>query len=134
MASTVTLDTFDHIGIIVKDAKAASESWSAKLGIADWKFRDVGILILAHARIGPMQYELIQPVEGHESLWADFLENNGEGLHHICHTVSDVDEAAGRLVEEGGEILVSTPKFFAYVRTGGPGSVILELLKTPKPK
>lgn len=130
MESTVTLDTFDHIGVVVKDAKATSESWSAKLGITDWKFTDAGILKLAHAKIGPVQYELLEPVEGHESLWADFLESRGEGLHHICHTVADVDEAAAKLVEDGGNIMISNPKVFAYVEIGGPGSVILELLKT----
>jgi 4-hydroxyphenylpyruvate dioxygenase-like putative hemolysin len=93
-----------------------------------------GIVKLAHARSGVAQYELIEPVEGKESLWADFLKEQGEGLHHICHTVADVDEAAAKLVEAGGNIMVSTPKVFAYVQIGGPGSVILELLRTPKPK
>ncbi len=130
MASKVTLDTFDHMGVVVKDAKATAESWSSKLGISDWRFTDAKILKLAHAKIGPVQYELLEPVEGHKSLWADFLEAHGEGLHHICHTVADIDEAAARLVEDGGKILVSTPKVFAYVEIGGPGSVILELLKT----
>jgi hypothetical protein len=45
--------------------------------------------------------------------------------------VDDVDAAAAKLVAEGGEIMVSTPGIFAYVDIGGPGSVILELLKTP---
>lgn len=130
MESIVTLDTFDHMGVVVKDAKATAESWSSKLGIADWRFTDAKILKLAHAKIGTVQYELLEPVEGHKSLWADFLEARGEGLHHICHTVADIEEAAARLVEDGGKILISTPKAFAYVEIGGPGSVILELLKT----
>ena len=134
MESTITLDTFDHIGLVVKDAKAAAESWSAKLGVPEWRFTDAGILTLAHGWLGPVQYELIAPVEGKKSLWADFLETRGEGLHHICHTVADVDKAAADLVEAGGNIMVSTPKVFAYVQIGGPGSVILELLRTRKPK
>ncbi len=133
MESAVKLDTFDHFGLVVKDIKAASESWSAKLGIANWKFTPGDIVKLAHAKIGPVQYELIEPVEGKTSLWADFLETQGEGLHHICHTVADVDEAAAKLVEEGGTIMIAIPKWMAYVEIGGPGSVILELLRTPKP-
>lgn len=130
--SKITLDSFDHIGLVVKDVKAASESWSSKLGIGNWRFSDGGnILKLAHVQIGPVQYELIAPVEGKKSLWADFLEARGEGLHHLCHRVADVDEAAAKLVEDGGKVLVSYPKVFAYVEIGGPGSVILELLKTP---
>ncbi len=131
MDSIVTLDTFDHVGIVVKDVKAAADSWASKLGIGDWRFTDGGILKLAHARIGSVQYELLAPVEGQKSLWGDFLAARGEGLHHICHTVADVDEAVAKLVEDGGNVMISTPKVFAYVEIGGPGSVILEILKTP---
>ena len=134
MESTVKLELFDHVGLVVKDVKATSESWSAKLGITDWRFTDAGILQLAHAKIGPMQYELLAPVEGKESLWADFLKERGEGLHHICHTVPDVEEAVKKLVAEGGWLMTPPSKYYAYVKIGGPGSVILELLRTPKPK
>jgi len=132
MGSIVTLDTFDHVGIVVKDAKATADSWASKLGIADWRFTDGGVLKLAHARIGTAQYELLEPAEGQKSLWGDFLADRGEGLHHICHTVADVDEAVAKLVEDGGNVMISTPKVFAYVEIGGPGSVILEILRTPK--
>ena len=131
MESIVTLETFDHDGVVVKDAEATAESWSSKLGAGPWRFTDAGILKLAHGKIGTITYELLQPLED-TSLWAKFLAENGEGLHHICHTVPDVDEAAAKLEEAGGTILITTPKVFAYVDIGGPGSVILELLKTRK--
>jgi len=134
MDSVITLDTFDHVGFVVKDAKAAAESWSAKLGISDWRFTDAGVLTLAHARSGAAQYELLAPVEGKASLWADFLEEHGEGLHHICHTVPDVEEAVKKLVEDGGWLMTYPSKAYAYVKIGGPNSIILELLNTPKPK
>jgi len=134
MDSVINLELFDHVGFIVKDVKAASESWSAKLGISDWKYTDGGIVKLAHARSGVAQYELIEPVEGKESLWADFLKEQGEGLHHICHTVPDVEAAVKKLVADGGWLMTYPSKHYAYVKIGGPGSVILELLRTPKPK
>ena len=128
------MDSFDHVGVVVKDAKATAESWSAKLGITDWKFTDAKILTLAHARSGAAQYELLAPVEGKESLWADFLRKHGEGLHHICHRVPDVEEAVEKLVADGGWHMTAPSKHFAYVQIGGPGSVILEILPTPKPE
>lgn len=134
MSSIIALDTFDHIGFVVEDAKAAAESWSAKLGISEWKFTDAGVLTLAHARAGAAQYELLEPKAGTESLWAEFLKDKGEGLHHICHTVPDVEEARDKLVADGGWLMASPSKYFAYVKIGGPNSVILELLRTPKPK
>lgn len=131
MSTGVTLDSFDHVGLVVKDAKAASESWTSLLGINDWKFTDAGALTLVHGTVGNVQFELIAPVEGKESLWATFLAEQGEGLHHICARVADVDDAAAKLEAEGGEIMVRIPKHMAYVNMSGPGGVILELLKTP---
>ena len=75
--------------------------------------------------------ELLQPVAGTESLWADFLTTHGEGLHHVCVCVADIDESVAQLVAQGGKVLISTPGAFAYVDIGGPGSVIVEVLKTP---
>ncbi|MEE8398674.1 MAG: VOC family protein [Desulfobacterales bacterium] len=136
MAGIITMDSYNHTGIVVKDAEATAESWSRKLGAGPWKFTDGGPLKLAHGNIGEIQYELLEPLEGQGSLWADFLAERGEGLHHISHNVADVDAAAAKLVEDGGKIMVyggnpiAIPKWMAYVEIGGPGSVILELLRT----
>ncbi len=136
MAGLITADSYNHTGVVVKDAKATAESWTEKLGAGPWRFTDAGQLTLAHGNVGEIQYELLEPKEGQDSLWAAFLAESGEGLHHISHNVTDVDAAAAALVENGGKIMVyggnpvQIPKYMAYVEIGGPGSVILELLKT----
>ena len=131
MASGVKLDLFDHIGHVVRDCEATMQSWSSLLGVEEWRTGGGGALKLAWGTLGTVQVELLQPVEGRPSLWADFLKAHGEGLHHVCCRVEDVDAAAAKLVAEGGEVMVSMPGAMAYVNIGGPGSVILELLKTP---
>ena len=137
MAGLITADSYNHTGIVVKNAEATAESYTKKLGAGPWRFTDVGSLILVHGHIGEIQYELLQPVEGIDSLWAAFLAESGEGLHHISHNVADVDAAAAELVKDGGEIVVyggkpvAIPNAMAYVQIGGPASVILELLRTP---
>ena len=131
MGNGVKVDSFGHIGLVVKDLDATVESWSSQLGIGPWTIRDVGDNKLAFATLGSVQYELIEPVK-EKTLWADFLDTEGEGLHHICVRVADVDDAVAKLVAEGGEVMVRTPGTFAYVNTGGPGSIILELLRTPR--
>ena len=125
------LDSFDHIGHVVKDRDATIESWSKLLGAGPWTTRDGGVLKLAWGNLGEIRVELLQPVAGTDSLWADFLNTHGEGLHHVCVRVADIDESVAQLVAEGGKVLISTPGAFAYVDIGGPGSVILEVLKTP---
>lgn len=137
MAGLLTADSYNHTGVVVKDAKVTAESWTKKLGAGPWRFTDAGALILAHGNVGEIQYELLQPKEGVDSLWAAFLKENGEGLHHISHNVSDVDAAKDALVADGGKVVeyggnpIAIPVHMAYVEIGGPGSVILELLKTP---
>ncbi len=129
MAGLITADSYNHTGVVVKDAEATAESYTKKLGAGPWKFTDAGQLKLAHGNVGEIQYELLEPLED-TSLWAKFLAEHGEGLHHICHNVADVDEAAEKLEADGGTIMIRIPKAMAYVQIGGPGSIIIELLKT----
>lgn len=46
----------------------------------------------AFAELGPIELELIQPLEG-DSIWTDFLREHGEGIHHIRFNVRDLDRA-----------------------------------------
>jgi len=130
MGDGVKLDSFGHVGLVVKDLEATVKTWSSMLGAGPWEIKDVGALKLGFGKLAGTEFELIEPVkEG--TLWADFLKDSGEGLHHMSVKVADVDDAVAKLVAEGGEAMVHTPGTFAYVRTGGPGSIILELSKTP---
>jgi catechol 2,3-dioxygenase-like lactoylglutathione lyase family enzyme len=56
---------------------------------------------------GEMQLELIAPVSG-ESIYSEFLERSGPGLHHICVEVGDVDafDSALRNAESQGGTVV----------------------------
>ena len=68
MARKLELKTVDQIGIVVKDIDKVIESWSSLFGIGPWTIRDMGgdsvKVRLAFANLGPVQIELIQPVEG----------------------------------------------------------------------
>ena len=137
MGSGVKLDSFGHIGIVVKDCEATAERWSSLLGIGPWTIRDNpgGNLKIGHAAFGPVRFQLLEPLEENISendpparrMWLDFLNTKGEGLQHIAAYVDDVDAAAKKLEAEGGNIIFLAPGREAYVEIGGPGSVILEL-------
>jgi methylmalonyl-CoA/ethylmalonyl-CoA epimerase len=43
----------------------------------------------AFAELGPAELELIQPVEG-KTIWSDFLERHGPGIHHIRFNVKEL--------------------------------------------
>ena len=46
----------------------------------------------ARAKIGPMVVVLEQPVSGPSPV-NDFLESNGQGIHHICLEVDELEQA-----------------------------------------
>lgn len=43
---------------------------------------------VAFARLGALELEIIQPLEG-RSIWSDFLHEHGPGIHHIRFNVHD---------------------------------------------
>jgi len=57
---------------------------------------------MAFTELGPIELELIQPMEGH-SLWKDFLEQRGGGIHHIRFNVKELDPVRSYLAENGIE-------------------------------
>lgn len=74
---------------------------------------------------GDTQLELIAPVSG-ESVYSEFLDRSGPGLHHICREVDDVDEAvAGLEVVQRGTMPGGME--FAYVSAEAAGVPYIEI-------
>ena len=75
--------------------------------------------------------ELIEPVSG-PSAWRDFLESNGQGIHHIAFQVRDMDEQIA-VFEGKGLSLLQQGRFpggcYAYLDTAVELGAILELLE-----
>jgi catechol 2,3-dioxygenase-like lactoylglutathione lyase family enzyme len=62
-----------------------------------------------------MNLELIEPLDG-PSPWRDFLEKNGEGVHHIAFTVPEWAPMVKFLESKGGTWVQGTEEFdFGYV-------------------
>lgn len=136
MAGLITFDSHHHTGIVVADADATAEAYNKKFGDAEWDFVPGGPIRMANGTIGGIRYELLAPVDGQDSLWAAFLAEHGENLHHVAYNVADVDKAVEQLESDGGTIVeyngnpIRIPGWMAYMQIGGPGSIIVELLKT----
>ena len=48
------------------------------------------VYTLALCSVGPVLYELMESVEG-PSILEEFLDERGEGLHHLGYLVPDID-------------------------------------------
>ena len=100
-ARTLDLPEVGQIAIVVADLEKAIEYYELAIGLGPFRrvekdfdpvfYRGEKISskwLLAFAAMGPTQYELIQPVSG-PSLYSEFLERHGEGLHHLGFRIKD---------------------------------------------
>ena len=93
---------------------------------------------VALARIGPQQIELIEPLEG-PTIYHEFIEKHGYGLHHIGLMVDNWDEAMAQakaaglsVIQSGGGHGLDGDGAFAYLDTEGRLDCLLELMAPPK--
>jgi len=108
--------SIEHISVVVKDRDKTMEFLSSIVGLGPWQTVEISLgkdeLIvgepcrakLASARVGTVVLELLQPVEGY-SVWSQFLETKGEGLHHIALKLSNYDEVVSRLKQQGAKMM-----------------------------
>ena len=55
---------------------------------------------LAFLNLGQVTLELIQPV-GNDTAWKEFLDTNGEGVHHIAFQIADPDKTIKEFQDVG---------------------------------
>jgi catechol 2,3-dioxygenase-like lactoylglutathione lyase family enzyme len=80
---------------------------------------------------GDTQLELIAPVSG-ESIYTEFLDDVGPGLHHVCIEVDDVERAVtereAEVVQRG---VMPGGMEFAYVTARDAGVPYIEIAYIP---
>jgi hypothetical protein len=93
---------------------------------------------LALAYTGALNWEVIQPLEG-PSIYHDFLEANGEGLHHVGLFVQQSNLGFEQCVEEFGrrgfqpvqEGIVNEQVRYCYVGTEDATKTSFEIIYRP---
>ncbi len=100
------MNKIDHIGIAVNSLSEAVPAFSALLGTNSRGEEDVpseGVRV-AFFGTGAGRIELLEPT-GPESPVARFLARRGEGVHHVCLAVEDLEAALDRADAAGLRIL-----------------------------
>ncbi len=144
----------DQVAVVVRDLDAAMRKYSDEFGIGPWSVytfspdwiqamtfrgKEQGYTMkLALADAGGMMYELIEPVEGPNS-YQEFLDESGEGLHHLGYFVEDIDEAIEEMEQKGYPLLQSGRGFgvdgdggYAYFETEKSLGCIIEAINLPR--
>lgn len=125
--------TLEHIGIAVRSLKAAREIYEV-LGLEVEHTETVATqqLQAAFLSAGDTSLELLEPTSP-DSPVAKFIERWGEGLHHICFRVDDIESHLERLKAEGYRLINESPVpgahgcRVAFLHPEAGGGVLIEL-------
>lgn len=125
----------DHIGIAVANIDQALQFYQAALGLAvdaivEVPDQEVRVALLP---TGESNIELVQPIS-ETSGTARFIQKRGEGIHHICIQVEDIDAALAQLRANGVPLIDQEPRpgahgRVAFVHPKGTHGVLLELVE-----
>ena len=118
-----------HICMVVQDMDETIEYYKS-LGIATIERERISgnRFKIRFVRIGTTPIEFVQPLT-EPTNFKEFLESNGEGVHHICFTVDDLAKETAGLVEKGVSIAWSS-EIEAGFDTRKAGNIILELMQS----
>jgi len=123
-----------HIAVVVRDIEEALTLYRDALGLEMTERREVPdeYVEIAFLPAGEGEIELLRPLD-QESGVARFLEKHGEGLHHVCLAVEDIESAMERLRAAGAQLLSEEPRVneqgvrYAFVHPKSAHGVLLEL-------
>jgi methylmalonyl-CoA/ethylmalonyl-CoA epimerase len=152
-ANASGIGAIHHAAVVVRDLDRAMERYTNELGIGPWavytftpdwvrdmtfrgKEQDFAFKI-ALCEVAPITHELLEPVQGPNS-YEEFLDERGEGLHHLCYLVEDIDAEISKMESRGFAVLQSGRGFgtnddgaFAYFDTERAFGCIFEALELP---
>jgi len=128
------LDKIEHIGIAVKDIGEVSKFYtdifecqiSEEIDVPERKIR------IAFTEISGVKLEFVMPTDK-ESVVAKFIDKRGEGIHHICFEVEDVEKATTELKDKGVELVDDRPRMGAegkkivFIKPKSTHGVLIEL-------
>jgi methylmalonyl-CoA/ethylmalonyl-CoA epimerase len=126
--------TLDHIGIAVKDLRAALAFYRDALGLEIEGGEEVPSQhVRAHfVPVGESRLELLEATAP-ESPIAKYVDKRGPGLHHITLRVDDIAAALAELRTRGLRLIDEQPRpgaggsLIAFVHPASTGGVLVEL-------
>ena len=135
----------DHIAIVVHNIEEALQVYEGALGLelAEVKEAPEQAVRIAFLPVGESEIELVEPLTADTSTKlstssgvARFLEKRGEGLHHICLEVDDIEAALQDLAAQGIRLIDEQPRQGAHGRVAflhpkSTHGVLIELIEKP---
>ena len=134
------LKQIDHIAVVVQDMEAALKVYRDALGLPLARVEDVPAEGVKVAFLpmpeGDGEVELVQPTD-EESGIARFLAKRGQGIHHICFRVDDIQAAMDHVVANGLQVIEDEPRVgsqgqrYVFIHPKSAHGVLIELYELP---
>lgn len=150
--SKIKLDELVHVCIAVNDAEKTAKYYEEELGIGPWRImtmdttgadvtykgKDAFLKIKgASAMFGQTEFVLEQSLTSPSHL-QDFIDANGQGIHHLCFAVDDLDAATEEMHRLGYGTILSVKGFgpngdgaATHFDTQDTIGIVIELAKVP---
>jgi methylmalonyl-CoA epimerase len=125
-----------HIGILVRNLDETLQLYQDLFGAKPGEVETVaeqGVKTVLVDVGGTTKLEFLEPLP--ESNMAKALEKRGEGLHHICLEVDNVDQSLDSLASKGVELIDKKARrglegMIAFVHPKSLKGVLIELCQT----
>ncbi len=123
-----------HVGIAVKSLDEASGRFGDLLGLEKAERYDLpefGVSAL-FMPVGDSNLEFLEPL-GDASTAGKFIEKRGEGVHHICFEVDDIEASLRDFAAQGARLIDEKPRpgagghLVAFVHPKTTHGVLVEL-------
>ena len=138
------INKLEHVAVLVDDVEKSIEGLQKLFGvekgaIIDWELKkdlnknpiEPYTLRMGFVQLANTVIEFMQVIEG-KSFYDDYKQKVGEGIHHICMDVEDIDEAIKHFEELGIKVVDSgkvAGSAFAYLDTIETCGFLIEVLQ-----
>ncbi len=124
----------NHVAIVVEDIDESLAFWRDALGIEMHELRDVPAekSKVAFLPVAGSEIELVQPTSDDSGI-AKYLAKRGQGMHHVCLEVDDIDSMLEMLKAKGVRLINEQPrtatdgKRYAFIHPESSSGVLVEL-------
>ena len=136
-ANVRRLGKVHHVAVIVRDLDESLVFWRDMLGLPVELVLPIehDRVTIAFLPVGESKVELVQPTDDTTGV-ARFLANKGEGFHHVCFEVDDINAALTRLELDGIEVIDRVARKgaegpVAFLHPRSCHGVLVELIEAP---
>ncbi len=124
----------NHVAVVVEDMEKSLLFWRDALGIELHELRDVPAeqSQVAFLPVAGAEVELVMATTNDSGI-AKYLAKRGQGLHHLCLEVDDIEGMLSQLKAKNIRLINEEPrtssdgKKYAFIHPESTGGVLVEL-------